>query len=582
MRRRAATTSLGLLGLLVASGCSRESAQGQVPTPQTRAWFVDRTRDLGVQFVYENGATGNLNMPEIAGGGAGLFDCDGDGDLDLFLVNGSLDPDKGTPTASIVHRLYENRIRDPGGKAGAASPGSGYVDVTEGSGLGISAYGMGIAVGDIDNDGDLDVLLTSLTGARLFRNDGTCHFEEITAEAGLAVTGWCTSAAFVDYDRDGYLDLYICRYLAFDSKVKCRSPNSKPDYCGPLSFPPVPDVLLHNEGGKRFTDVSDAAGISAQKSPGLGVVCADLDGDGWPDIYVANDGYPSHYWINRHDGTFRESAFQAGAAVNMFGHAEAGMGIVEADLNGDLLLDLFITHLDGESNILYLNQGAGRGFQDATARSRTSASSIPMTGFGVVAFDADLDGDLDILVANGRVNRSAPKAGSRAPPPLDELAEPKLFYLNDGHAQFTLAAEEGGELVSAIEISRGLAMGDIDGDGDVDILVNNIGSPARIYFNEAPRAGRWLSVRAIDPRLHRDAVGAFVTVTAGGRRFLRCIESSSSYLSCSSLRAHFGLGRVDAVDSIEVLWPDGLKETFSAGCVDCAVELRRGEGRELK
>jgi hypothetical protein len=558
-----------------APGCAREPAHGQAPDSPSRPWFVDRARDLGVQFTYQNGGTGKLYITEVVGAGVALFDCDGDGDLDLYLVNGSLDPEKGTATSGLVHRLYENRIRGPG------APG-GFVDITEGSGLGISGYGMGVAVGDFDNDGDLDVLVTSLTGARLFRNDGHCHFEDISAEAGLDVAGWCTSAAFFDYDRDGFLDLYIARYLAFDPQIKCRTAGSRPDYCGPLSFQPVSDVLLHNEGGKRFTDVSEAAGIAALKSPGLGVVCADLDGDGWPDAYVANDGYPNHLWINRHDGTFHESAFQMGAAVNIFGHAEAGMGVVAADLDGDLTLDLFITHLDGESNILYLNRGPGRGFQDATGRSRTSVSSIPLTGFGVVALDADLDGDLDLLVANGRVNRGIPRQHSAAPPPLDELAEPKLFYLNDGNAQFTLATDLAGELGSSIEVSRGLAIGDIDGDGDLDVVVNNTGSLARIYFNEAPRAGHWLSVRAVDPRLHRDAIGAYVTVAAGGRRFLRCIEASSSYLSSSSLRAHFGLGRAESVESVEVLWPDGLRETFSVDGVDRAVELSRGEGRESK
>ncbi len=570
---------IGGLGL---AGCARDETNGARPAPQIRPWFVDRTRELGVHFSYENGATGKRYITEVMGGGVGLFDFDGDGDLDLLLVNGNLDPVSGTPTGPFVDHLYENRIRAPRATGVVRAAEAGFVDVTEGSGLGDGGYGMGLAVGDIDNDGDLDVLVTSLAGARLYRNDGTGHFQDISAVAGIHVTGWCASAAFLDYDRDGFLDLYIARYLVFDPLIHCTTSASRPDYCGPTAFQPVSDVLLHNDGGRRFTDVSVASGIASLRAPGLGVVCADLDGDGWTDIYVANDAYANHLWINQHDGTFREAAFQMGAALNLYGHAEAGMGVVVADFDGDGTLDLFITHLVDESNILYLNRGGGRGFYDATGRSGTAASSVPLTGFGVVAMDADLDGDLDILVVDGRVNRGDPRPDSRSPPPLDELSEPNLLYLNDGHAHFTLASNLAGELCSSVEVSRGLAVGDLDGDGNLDVVVNNIGSPARVYLNEAPRAGRWLSLRAVDPRLHRDALGALVTVKAGGRRFVRLIESSSSYLSCSDPRAHFGLGRVDAVESIEVVWPDGLREFFSTDCVDCAVELRRGAGRESK
>jgi hypothetical protein len=564
------------------AGCAREQVNAHGPAVQNRPWFVDRARELGVQFTYVNGGTGKLYISEVMGGGVGLFDFDGDGDLDLLFMNGSLDPATGMPTRGLGNRMYENRIRGSHGTSDLPPNEAGFVDVTSSSGLGEGGYGMGMAVGDFDNDGDLDVLLTYLTGARLYRNDGHGHFEDISAAAGIAVNGWCTSAAFFDYDRDGFLDLYIARYLDFDPQTKCQTPASRPEYCGPLAFQPVSDVLLHNEGGRRFSDVSVAAGIAQFRSPGLGVVCADFDGDGWPDVYVANDAYANHLWINHHDGTFRESAFQMGAALNMSGHADAGMGLVAADFDGDGSLDLFVTHLAGEMNTLFLNRGAGRGFQDSTGRSGTAISGIPLTGFGVVAMDADLDGDLDLLVVDGRVNRGDPRPGSRAPPPLDELAEPKLFYLNDGHAHFKLATDLAGELGSAVEVSRGLAVGDIDGDGALDVVVNNIGSPARVYFNEAPRAGRWLSVRAVDPRLHRDAIGAMVRVQAGGRSFVRCIESSSSYLSSSSLRAHFGLGQVAAADSIEVVWPDGLREIFSIDGVDCAVELQRGRGREKK
>jgi hypothetical protein len=255
---------------------------------------------------------------------------------------------------------------------------------------------------------------------------------------------------------------------------------------------------------------------------------------------------------------------------------------VACDLDGDCTLDLFVTHLADESNILLLNRGGGRGFRDATGRSGTGPSSVPFTGFGVVAFDAELDGDLDLLVANGRVNRGDVNPDSLAPAPMNDLAEPKLFYTNDGQGHFTLANALAGELASAAEISRGLALGDIDDDGALDVVVNNTASRARIWMNVAPRAGHWLRVRAVDPRYKRIALGAMVIVSAGGRRFARYVESSSSYLSSSDPRAHFGLGAVERVDSIEIRWPDGLREQFACPKFDCEIELRRGEGAAQK
>lgn len=549
-----------------------EPTAARDPKPAAKPWFVDRSREYGVDFANEGGASGKLYMPEIMGSGVALFDADGDGDLDLFFVNGNQDLPSGKGSGNCVDRLYENRIRE----------GGGFVDITAASGLGDPDYGMGVAVGDFDNDGARDLLVTNYDGVHLYRNDGHAHFEDVTAQMGIAVKGWCTSCAFFDYDRDGFLDLYIARYVAYDSQMHCTSKGGRPDYCGPLASPPLSDVLLHNEGGRGFRDVSDAAGISAVRAAGLGVVCADFDGDGWPDVFVANDAYPNHLWINRHDGTFRESAMALGAALNMSGHAEAGMGVVAGDLDGDGTLDLFVTHLADESNILLLNCGNGRGFRDATGRSGTGPSSVPFTGFGVVAFDAELDGDLDLLVVNGRVNRGDVNPDSIPPAPWNELAETKLFYLNDGQGHFQLANGMAGELASAAEVSRGLAVGDIDDDGDLDLVVCNTCSRSRIYTNEAPRLGRWLRVRALDPRYKRDALGALVTVTAGGKRFVRCIESSSSYLSSSDPRAHFGLGRVERADAIEVLWPDGLRERFDCPRLDCDVELRRGEGAALK
>jgi hypothetical protein len=552
--------------------CSACDPRADGAQPKFAPWFVDRSAQLGVDFVCEPGLTGKRFLPEMMGGGVALFDADGDGDLDLYFTNGNKDLPNSKGSGAILDRLYENRL----------ATGEGFVDVTAASGISDADYGQGVAVGDIDNDGDNDLVVTELEGLHVYRNDGHGHFEDATAALGLAVSGWCTSCAFFDYDRDGFLDLYVARYVEFDPRIKCNDKGSRPDYCGPLAFNPVSDILLHNEGGTHFTDVSASAGMSSVKAAGLGVVCADFDQDGWPDVFVANDAYANQLWINQHDGTFRDMAFQQGVALNLMGHTEAGMGVVAADFDGDGTLDLFVTHLLNESNILFLNRGAGRGFRDATGASGTGPSSVPLTGFGVVAFDADLDGDLDLFVVNGRVTRGEPKAGSVPPAPWDEFPEPKLLYLNDGHAHFTLATQLAGEVGSALEVSRGLALGDIDDDGDLDFVVGNIASRARVCLNEAPRAGHWLRVRAFDPRLKRDALGTVVTVSAGGKRFVRCCESSSSFISSSDPRAHFGLGRVERVDAIEVLWPDGLSETFACPGLDRTLELRRGEGQRVR
>lgn len=568
---RLSRPALALLSLLGA-GCSQAGEDRSVAEAAPQAWFADKTREWNVDFQNESGASSKLYMPEVMGAGVALFDADGDGDLDLFFVDGNDSLPNSRGSGAHVDRLYENRI----------AQGAGFVDVTAGSGLSDPDYGMGVAVGDFDDDGDLDLVVTEYEGLKLFRNDGRAHFQDVTAEFGLDVRGWCTSAAFLDYDRDGWLDLYVARYVKYDPGMRCTSKAGKPDYCGPLASPPLSDVLLHNEGGARMRDVSEAAGISAVRAAGLGVVCADFDGDGWVDVYVANDAYANQLWRNRHDGSFQDVAFAQGVALNMSGHAEAGMGVVAADLDGEGSLDLFVTHLDEESNILFLNRGEGRGFRDATGRSGTGPSSVPLTGFGVVACDLELDGDLDLVVVNGRVNLGPSKSGVDLPFPWNQLAESKLVYLNQGDGRFVPATELAGELGSRLEVSRGLAQGDLDGDGDVDLVVHNTASPSRIWLNQAPRAGHWLRVRALDPRYRRDALGARVTLRAGGLGFVRCVETSSSYLSSSDPRVHFGLGPATRVDSIEIAWPDGLRERFSAPGVDRELVLQRGSGEALR
>ncbi len=543
----------------------------------TAQWFTDISDEAGLDFRHEAVADDLLRLPAVMGGGAALLDYDNDGDLDIYLSNGGHVLPEAGDAKQGRNRLYR---REQDGR---------YTDVTSESGLGDPDYGMGIAAGDIDNDGWVDLFVTNYGPDRLYRNQGDGSFADITTAAGASVDGWSASAAFCDFDRDGFLDLYVTRYVDFQPAQRCTAKSGAAEFCGPKSFRPVHDVVLRNEGAGddgevSFTDVSEAAGISRTFAAGLGLVCLDANDDGWQDVYIANDAYPNQLWINQGntaaDGfSFRDDSLITGVAYNLHGQAQAGMGILADDFDGNGTFDLFMTHLMNEANTLYSSLGGAAGFQDLSGASGLGPSSMRFTGFGVVAFDAELDGDLDLFVANGKVNVAKAVPGAIYPPPWDSLPEPNLFYLNDGSGHFTLLEEPVRALVAGREISRGIASGDIDGDGDVDLLISNLLDRARLYRNDTPRQGHWLAVRALDPRLKRDALGARVTLLIGERPLVRYVGAASGYLSSQSPVLHFGTGEARVIDHIEVHWPDGFEEVFPGTQADHAITLLRGSGQ---
>jgi hypothetical protein len=540
-------------GLLLASlaGCAPGDPGGQQPDA---AWFREVAGESGLGFEHRTGHSEALRMQEIVAAGAALFDHDGDGDLDIYLTSGA-----------SPNRLFR---QEAGGR---------FVDATAESGLGDTGYGIGVAVGDVDNDGDPDVYVSNFGADRLYINRGDGSFEDGTDSAEIRVGGFSTSAVFCDYDGDGFLDLYVARYVRWDPEQYCTDSSGQRDYCHPKAFNPAADVLLHNAGDGTFRDVTREAGLASAQAAGLGVICEDLDDDGRPDFYVANDQYANYLWVNRGDGTFEDRGLLTGAAYNLEGKPEAGMGVVAADLDGDEDLDLFVTHLVGQSNTLYSNLGGGL-FEDATGRAGLAEGSLLYTGFGTVAIDIELDGDLDLVVANGRVFRAEPLPDVLVAAPWNHYAEPNLLFLNRGGGVFERNQRSAPALTGAVEVSRALATGDVDNDGDLDLLVANAEGPTRLYRNEAPRSGHWLLVRVVDPRLGRDAIGAHVTAVAGSARILRTVTRGFSYLSSNDPRVHFGLP-TDQLERLEVRWPDGLREHFDVEGVDRVMQLERGRGR---
>lgn len=543
------------LGLAL-SRCDREPGPEGPSVAAPR--FVEITDEVGLGGTNRELPAGSLQLPEIMGPGVALFDADGDGDLDLLVAGYPLPADRGT---TEPHRLF--RQEDDGR----------FVEVTESAGIGDPGFGQGLAVGDFDGDGDADVYLANYGADALYRNRGDGSFENVTAAAGLGDAGWSCAATFVDYDRDQDLDLFVVRYVRFDPQVRCARATSEPEYCTPQTFPSTTDLLYQNQGDGTFVDVSRQAGI-VLPGAGLGVVACDLSGDGWVDLYVANDAQVNHLWVNQQDGRFEDQAYLRGVGVNRHGMPEASMGLTVGDVDGDGRLDLFMTHLAGENNTLF-RQLEGASFRDSSAVSRMSALDLPYTGFGCAFLDHDHDGDLDLAVVNGRVRAGPVWPGARLPPFWQPYGEPNLLLENQGQGEFEDRSAAAGAFAAHVEVSRGLATGDLDNDGDLDLVVAQIGGGVRVFRN-TNTAGHWLMLRLVTGR--RDALGAEVEVVAGTRRLRRLCLAGFSYASSCDPRVHVGLGASDSFDRILVHWPDGQSEGFAGGRVDRFLTLVQGQG----
>ncbi len=540
--------------------------------------FQEFAGEVGLSFHHFTGGTGNYFLPEIMGAGVALLDYDSDGDLDIYVLQGTLlDPTKSLQDARFSppkkhwpgNRLFRNELVTEGRLR--------FTDVTAQAGVGHQGYGMGAAVGDFDNDGDPDLYVTNFGSNVLYRNNGDGTFSDITRRANVDDARWSTSAAFVDYDGDGNLDLFVTNYVDFtiETNKKCYDPpTSARDYCTPTLFHPVPDRLFRNQGDGRFVDVSQRSGIRAAFGNGLGVTCADFSSDGWMDIYVANDGNANQLWLNRGDGTFEDVALLSGTAYNADGNAEAGMGVTAGDFDGDGDEDLFMTHLVEETNTLYLNDGSGN-FHDATNRTGLGAGSVPYTGFGVQWFDYDNDGWLDLFVSNGAVTIEQSLLGSAYP-----FHQRNQLFRGLGNEGFEDVSGLAGPALELSEVSRGAAFADIDRDGDIDIVVSNNNGPLRLLLNQVGSRRHWLQLRLEGVHSNRDGLGARVAVVRYGHSPLwRRPPRAGSYLTASDVSVHFGLGDDSAIEGVGVLWPSGRREIWKNVRADAHAHFREGEGQ---
>ena len=515
-----------------------EASEDDQPGPLR---FAEVAAPSGIDFVHTSGMTAEKYSPTANGSGVALFDSDNDGKLDLYFANATFLPVGSRSTGP--NRLYRNL-------------GDGrFQDITGPSGLGFAGYCHGILVGDIDNDGDPDVFLCNYGPNALFLNNGDGTFRDISSAAGIDRPNWTSSGAFLDYDNDGDLDLYLANYgdwkLPEDDIFCGDQAKGVRIYCHPKWIRPTKHILFRNNGDRTFTDVTDAARIGRTDGNGFGVVAADLNEDGLTDLYVANDNDPNFLFLNRGDGTFEDATLTSGAGLSEEGKAYAGMGIDAEDVDGDGRPELFVTNFAGEYNTLYQNLGRGL-FLDVTTLKGLAADSIPWIGWGCALADFDNDGWPDCFVANGGLDDNAHLLNSPIP-----YAQPPLLYRNGGGQKFRLVNRGAGTYFAGRHVAHGVAVGDLDDDGDLDLVVSHKDGPPALLRNDTPSDNRWIRLKLVGTRSNRDAIGARVEVIAGGRAIHRQRKGGSSLMSSHDPRLLIGVGPAKAVSQVMVSWPSG-------------------------
>ncbi len=550
-----------MAGLAAWSRLSRPYALGaQTGSADPGFRFTDVTSQAGIHFQHNSGAFGGKFLPETLGSGCAFLDYDRDGWQDILLINGSDWP--GHKKNRTTLSLYHNN-------------GNGtFTDVTSRSGLDVELYGMGVAVGDYNNDGFPDILITCVGQNRLFRNTGKGTFIDVTNAAGLGKReGFSTSAIWFDYDRDGLLDLFVCNYVKWspESDVFCSLDGRHKSYCTPEAYRGATCWLFHNRGNGTFEDVTATSGIFDSSSKSLGVAMFDDNHDGWPDLLVANDTQPNKLYRNQHNGTFKDSAVEAGLAFSSEGKARAGMGIDVADFENSGSSGVAITNFDNEMIGLY--RANGKNFEDIAPQSGVGIASRNSLGFGCAFFDANLDGWLDFAVANGHIDETVRNIRGNV-----GYAQPAQLFLNNGKAGFHDVATELGGAFDKPKVGRGLAYGDFDRDGDLDLLITTNNGPAYLYRNDQMAGNRSIRFHLIGTKSNRDGIGATVRVFSGGITQSRTVKGGSSYLSQSELAATFGLGKYDRIDRVVIEWPSGRTEEFKNLSAGRAYECTEGKG----
>ncbi len=546
-------------GLLLGAALGM-AAWGVAAAPPASANFRDVTQAAGLRFVHNSGATGKKYLPETMGPGCAFIDFDHDGWQDIFLVNGKSWP--GQPRRRSTPKLYRNQ-------------GDGtFTDVTRRAGLAIVIYGMGVAVGDYDNDGNDDLFVSALGRNRLFRNQGDGTFEDVTRAAGLwGREEFSSSAAWLDYDRDGHLDLLVANYVQWspENDLFCTLDGKSKSYCTPESYKGVSPRLWRNRGDGTFEDITRTAGLLDSTAKGLGVTILDYDQDDWPDVLVANDTEPDKLYRNNSDGTFTEKGMLAGIAFSEDGVARAGMGVDAADYDRSGYPSLLVSNFSNQMLALYHNEGTGL-FVDEAPRSEVGRASLLTLGFGCFFFDYDLDGWLDIYVANGHIEVGIEQVQTRV-----KYKQPAHLFRNLGEGKFEEVTASLGRAFAAARVARGTAYADIDNDGDLDLLVTTNGGRALLFRNDGG-TNRSLRVRLVGTQSNRNGLGAVVRVSAGGEQQWRMLRSGSSYLSQSELVLTFGLGSQAKAEAVEVRWPSGRVDRLANVAAGQMITVKEGEG----